>query len=92
MSRTVVMPMLRKISLFALVLCASCSHSATPKIGFLVKMPEQGWFISEQKGAAEAGPRSVSSQPQRATQSAPWDGRHGPSHFECPPRSTIDPQ
>jgi len=54
-ARTVVMPMLRKISLCALLLCLSCSHSATPKIGFLVKMPEQGWFISEQKGAAEAG-------------------------------------
>src|SRR5260221_4784057 len=36
------------------VLCA-CSSSDRPKIGFLVKMPEQGWFINEQKAAAEAG-------------------------------------
>jgi L-arabinose transport system substrate-binding protein len=36
------------------VLCA-CSSSDRPKIGFLVKMPEQGWFINEQKAAVEAG-------------------------------------
>jgi L-arabinose transport system substrate-binding protein len=36
------------------LLCA-CSSGDRPKIGFLVKMPEQGWFINEQKAAAEAG-------------------------------------
>jgi len=36
------------------VLCG-CSSGDRPKIGFLVKMPEQGWFINEQKAAAEAG-------------------------------------
>ena len=31
-------------------------HAEAPvKIGFLVKMPEQAWFINEQKAAAEAG-------------------------------------
>lgn len=31
-------------------------HAETPiKIGFLVKMPEQAWFINEQKAAAEVG-------------------------------------
>ena len=38
----------------ALVLCA-CLSSDRPRIGFLVKMPEQGWFINEQKTAAEVG-------------------------------------
>ena len=28
-----------------------------PKIGFLVKMPEQAWFINEQRAATEAGQR-----------------------------------
>jgi L-arabinose transport system substrate-binding protein len=36
------------------VLCA-CSSGEQVKIGFLVKMPEQGWFINEQKAAVEAG-------------------------------------
>jgi L-arabinose transport system substrate-binding protein len=39
----------------ATMLLAACGHSDKPKIGFLVKMPEQGWFINEQKGAAQAG-------------------------------------
>jgi L-arabinose transport system substrate-binding protein len=55
LNRTIT-PLLRGLSLAALLAVAACSHSSsTPKIGFLVKMPEQGWFINEQKGAAEAG-------------------------------------
>jgi len=38
----------------ALALCAY-AQSEWPKIGFLVKMPEQGRFINEQKAAARAG-------------------------------------
>lgn len=40
--------------ILALGLCA-CERSERPKIGFLVKMPEQGWFINEQKAASQAG-------------------------------------
>jgi L-arabinose transport system substrate-binding protein len=40
--------------LMVLVLSA-CHRNEQPKIGFLVKMPEQGWFINEQKAAAQAG-------------------------------------
>jgi L-arabinose transport system substrate-binding protein len=36
-------------------LVASCANSERPKLGFLVKMPEQGWFINEQKAAAKVG-------------------------------------
>lgn len=32
------------------------AHADEPlKIGFLVKMPEQAWFINEQKAATELG-------------------------------------
>lgn len=45
-----------------LVGCQKREHageSATerPRIGFLVKMPEQAWFINEQRAATEAGQR-----------------------------------
>jgi L-arabinose transport system substrate-binding protein len=47
--------------MFALVGCqkAERSDSSTdrPKMGFLVKMPEQAWFINEQRAATEAGQR-----------------------------------
>ncbi|MFK2891794.1 arabinose ABC transporter substrate-binding protein [Dyella flagellata] len=34
----------------------ACHHTEAPtKIGFLVKMPEQAWFINEQKAATELG-------------------------------------
>ena len=33
------------------------ASSDKPKIGFLVKMPEQAWFINEQRAATEAGQR-----------------------------------
>jgi L-arabinose transport system substrate-binding protein len=39
----------------ALGVLSACSPNDRPKIGFLVKMPEQGWFINEQKAASEAG-------------------------------------
>lgn len=35
---------------------SACNRSEAPlKIGFLVKMPEQAWFINEQKAATELG-------------------------------------
>jgi L-arabinose transport system substrate-binding protein len=40
---------------FALILVAACQKNDRPKIGFLVKMPEQAWFINEQRAATEAG-------------------------------------
>jgi L-arabinose transport system substrate-binding protein len=49
-------PMLRWISLTALLMLPACGrHAAAPRIGYLVKMPEQGWFINEERGAAQAG-------------------------------------
>jgi len=39
----------------ALVVIAACQKNDRPKIGFLVKMPEQAWFINEQRAATEAG-------------------------------------
>jgi L-arabinose transport system substrate-binding protein len=41
-------------ALLGLAVCA-CSRNERPKIGFLVKMPEQGWFINEQRAAANVG-------------------------------------
>lgn len=35
----------------------SASDDERPKIGFLVKMPEQAWFINEQRAATEVGQR-----------------------------------
>lgn len=43
------------VGLAALLLLPACNRHTVPKIGFLVKMPEQGWFINEQKGAAQVG-------------------------------------
>jgi L-arabinose transport system substrate-binding protein len=40
---------------FALLFIAACQKNERPKIGFLVKMPEQAWFINEQRAATEAG-------------------------------------
>lgn len=37
------------------VVLGGCRQNEQPKIGFLVKMPEQGWFINEQRAAAQAG-------------------------------------
>jgi L-arabinose transport system substrate-binding protein len=37
------------------VASGGCHQNEQPKVGFLVKMPEQGWFINEQRAAAEAG-------------------------------------
>ena len=34
---------------------AGCQQQSATRIGFLVKMPEQAWFINEQRAAAEAG-------------------------------------
>jgi L-arabinose transport system substrate-binding protein len=42
------------LGVLGLALCA-CSQNGRPKIGFLVKMPEQGWFINEQKAASRVG-------------------------------------
>jgi hypothetical protein len=42
------------VSMAGLALCA-CSQSEHPKIGFLVEMPERGWFIKEQKAASHVG-------------------------------------
>src|SRR5512138_1407356 len=48
---------------FSLSACQKASDSADSsvggptKIGFLVKMPEQAWFINEQRAATEAGER-----------------------------------
>ena len=39
---------------FGLSIAGAQAADAT-KIGFLVKMPEQAWFINEQKAATEAG-------------------------------------
>lgn len=51
-------------SVLALVGLTACqknepteTSAAKPKIGFLVKMPEQAWFINEQRAATEAGRR-----------------------------------
>jgi L-arabinose transport system substrate-binding protein len=47
--------------MFALLLAvgllsvSACQKNDRPKIGFLVKMPEQAWFINEQRAATEAG-------------------------------------
>jgi L-arabinose transport system substrate-binding protein len=46
----------------ASLLLAACQQGeraaeAKPKIGFLVKMPEQAWFINEQRAATAAGER-----------------------------------
>jgi L-arabinose transport system substrate-binding protein len=47
--------------MFALLLAvgllsvSACQTNDRPKIGFLVKMPEQAWFINEQRAATEAG-------------------------------------
>jgi L-arabinose transport system substrate-binding protein len=40
---------------FGLLTLAACHKNDRPKIGFLVKMPEQAWFINEQRAATEAG-------------------------------------
>ncbi|HEU4654693.1 MAG TPA: arabinose ABC transporter substrate-binding protein [Steroidobacteraceae bacterium] len=40
---------------FLLLSLAACQKNDRPKIGFLVKMPEQAWFINEQRAATEAG-------------------------------------
>lgn len=38
---------------------SGCNRSEAPlKIGFLVKMPEQAWFINEQKAATELGKKN----------------------------------
>jgi L-arabinose transport system substrate-binding protein len=42
-------------TIFALLFVAACQKNERPKIGFLVKMPEQAWFINEQRAATEAG-------------------------------------
>lgn len=55
MYRTIVTLLPLAMAACALLALPACSHEDKPKIGFLVKMPEQGWFINEQKGAAQAG-------------------------------------